>query len=86
MSGGIYKNWNDDLLHGDGRPVGSPPSGIITDDQIALTKMTEKLATISLESKIKTLRHALEKIRDEDYRGNHPEAHFIAKRALEETE
>lgn len=35
---------------------------------------------------IELLRHALEKIRDEDYRGNRHESHFIAKRALEETE
>jgi hypothetical protein len=34
--------------------------------------------------KIKALRRALEKIRDEDYRGNRHDSHFIAKRALEE--
>lgn len=40
----------------------------------------------NMETQIRTMRHALEKIRDEDYRGNHPKAHFIAKRALEEAE
>lgn len=39
-----------------------------------------------MESQIRHLRHALEKIRDEDYRGNQPHSHFIAKKALEETE
>lgn len=32
------------------------------------------------------LRHALEKIRDEDYRGNQHSSHFIAKKVLEEIE
>jgi len=39
-----------------------------------------------LRQKVKIMRHALEQIRDEDYRGNHHNSHFIAKRALLETE
>lgn len=41
-----------------------------------------------MQMSIRTMRHALEKIRDGDYRGqnNHSDAHFIAKKALEETE
>ena len=59
--------------------------------RVETVKLHKKLLTIhSLLGKqssiIIKLRHALEKIRDEDYRGQHPEAHFIAKRALEETE
>lgn len=39
-----------------------------------------------IERRFNKLRRALEKIRDEDYRGNKPHSHFIAKQALEETE
>ncbi len=39
-----------------------------------------------LEQDLKILRHALEQIRNEDYRGTRHNSHFIAKRALQETE
>jgi hypothetical protein len=39
-----------------------------------------------IEMKMNKLRHALEKIRDEDYRGNRHSSHFVAKKALEEIE
>ena len=37
-----------------------------------------------LEQDLNTCKRALEKIRDEDYRGNKHSSHFIAKKALEE--
>ncbi len=58
---------------GEGNPVGGPKYDY--DKEIA-----------NYVRIIRTMRHALEQIRDEDYRGSHHNSHFIAKRALLETE
>lgn len=39
-----------------------------------------------MQTQIRIMRQALEKIRDEDYRGNRHSSHFIALWALKETE